>query len=335
LKIKFWLGILISAFFLYLFGRQIDFAEIWQILKSVNYFYLILTAVLQILTLLIRAERWKYIFNPIKRIKTSSLFTATVIGFMSNYIFPARMGEVIKAYVIGYREQVSKSASFATVVVERLFDGFGILLFLIIVVVFYPFPADFYQNQYVNPHNLRIAGVVSGGLYLLVLGFLLILKHKADRVTQFLDNKRKPNSSKLWDKLIHIINSFSQGLESLKGGWHIAWIMVLSFMVWGVIFTSFYVAYPAFGLQLSFFSAVLLTVLIAAAVAMPSSPGFIGTYHFACAIGLTLLGVEANKAKGFAILVHAAAIIPVIILGLVFSAREGLNLRQLQKMESE
>jgi hypothetical protein len=203
------------------------------------------------------------------------------------------------------------------------------------VVVFYPFPASFYQNQYVNPHNLRIAGMVSGGLYLLVLGFLLILKHKADRITQFLDNKRKPHSSKLWDKLIHIINSFSQGLESLKGGWHIAWIMVLSFMVWGVIFTSFYVAYPAFGFQLSFFSTVLLTVLIAAAVAMPSSPGFIGTYHFACAIGLTLLGVEANKAKSFAILVHASVILPGIILGLVFSAREGLNLRQLQKMESE
>jgi hypothetical protein len=301
----------------------------------VNYFYLFLTAGLQILTLLVRAERWKHILNPIKKIKTSSLFTATVIGFMANYIFPARMGEVIKAYVIGNREQVSKSASFATVVVERLFDGFTLLLFLIVVIFLYPFPAGFYQNRYLNPHNLRIGGLISGGLYLLILVGLLMLKNNSDRVTRFLENRCQPHSGKIWEKLNHIITSFSQGLESLERGRHIGWIIMLSLMLWLLIFASFYIAYPAFGLHLSFFSAVLITVLIAAAVAIPSSPGFIGTFHFACAIGLTLLGVEANKAKSFAILVHAVLILPVVILGLIFAAREGLNFRQLQQLESE
>lgn len=335
MKAKVWLGILISAAFLYLFARQIDFGKIWQIFKSVNYFYLILASALQIFTLLLRAERWKYILRPIKNIKTKSLFTATVIGFMSNYIFPARMGEVIRAYVIGHREQISKSTSFATIVVERLFDGFAVLSALILVVVFYPFPAGFYENQYLNPHNLRIAGIVSGGLCVFALGFLLILKHHYSRVIQFLEKRRKPDASQIWDKLIHVIDSFSQGLESLKGGKHIAWIIGLSLMVWLSIFASLYAAYPAFGINLSFFSAILVTVLIAAAVAIPSSPGFIGTYHFACAVGLTLLGVEAHTAQSFAILLHAAIIIPVIILGLVFAAKEGLNLKQLQKMETE
>jgi hypothetical protein len=335
LKIKVWLGILISVLFLGLFLRQIDFGEIWQTLKSVNYSYLLLTAALQIVGLLIRAERWKYILNPVKRIKLNSLFTATTIGFMANYIFPARMGEVIKAYVIGKREQISKSASFATVVVERLFDGFCVLLFLIGVIIFYPFPSDFYKNEYLNPYNLRVVGIVSGGFCFLLMVVLLILTHNHNRVTQFLKDRRRPDSSKLWEKLIHVINSFSQGLESLKGGWHIGWIILLSLILWFSIFAGFYIAYPAFGIKLPFSSAILITVLIAAAVAVPSSPGFIGTFHFACAIGLTLLGVDANKAKGFAILVHAAVIVPVIALGVVFAAREGLNFRQLEQMESE
>ncbi len=335
MKIKVWLGILISGGFLYLFARQIDYAHIWEAFKSVNYYYLLLAGALQLLTLLIRSERWRYIIEPIKKISGYSMFTATSIGFMSNYIFPARMGEVIKAYVIGNREKISKSSSFATVVVERVFDGFSVLLFLILVVMFYPFPESFYQNPYLHPHKLKIAGVVLSGVYILILGGLLVMTHHYDRVVKFLDNRRKPDSSELWDKLIHVINSFSQGLESLKGGRHLGRILLLSFMIWGVIFVSIYVAYQAFELQLSFFSAVLITVIIAAAVAIPSSPGFIGTFHFACAGGLILLGVETSKANSFAILVHAVIIIPVIILGLVFAAREGINLKQLQKMEPE
>ncbi len=335
MKTKVWLGILISVIFLYLFARKIDFGAIWQIFKSVNYFYLILVGALQIVVLFIRAERWKHILQPVKKISINSLFTATTIGFMSNYIFPARMGEVIKAYVIGHRERISKSASFATIVVERLFDGFAVLLSLILVVTCYPFPPGFYENQYLNPQNLRTAGMVSGGLYVFVLAFLLILKHHYNKVIKFLEGKRKPDASKIWDKLIHFINSFSQGLESLRGGKHIAWIVILSLVTWLSIFSCLYVAYPAFDINLSFFSTVLITVLIAAAVAVPSSPGFIGTFHFACAVGLTSLGVEANKAQSFAILFHAAIILPVIILGLILAAKEGLNLKQLQKMESE
>ncbi len=335
MKIKVWLGILISVGFLYLFGRQLDYAKIWESFKSVNYFYLLLAGALQLLTLLIRAERWKYILDPIKKTTLYSMFTATTIGFMSNYIFPARMGEVIKAYVIGNREKISKSSAFATIVVERVFDGFSVLMFLILVVTCYPFPASFYQNPYLHPHKLKIAGIVIGGIYVLMLAGLLMMTHYYSRVVRFLDGRRKPDSGKIWDKLIHFINSFSQGLESLKGGAHIGRILLLSFMIWIAIFCSFYVAYQAFGFQLSFFSSILLAVIIAAAVAIPSSPGFIGTFHFACASGLILLGVEASVAKSFAILVHAVIILPVIIVGLVFAAQEGINLKQLQKMEPE
>ncbi len=333
MKTKVWLGILISAVFLFLFARQIDFGEIWNILKRVNYFYILLCALLQVLTLLIRAERWKHILNPIKKINLMSLFSATSIGFMSNNIFPARMGEFIKAYTIGKKENISKSASFATVVVERLFDSFTLLLFLITVVIFFPFPAGFYQNQYLHPDNLRKAGIFVGILCFFLLLFLLFLGHRSQEVIDFLKRKSKTRPHKIWDKLIHHTESFCEGLESLKGGAHIAWIVFWSLALWLVIFYSYYLAYPAFGLDLSFFSSILIVVLIAAAVAAPSSPGFIGTFHFAAAGGMTLLGVPPNTAKSFAIVVHAATIVPVIITGLICAAHEGLNFKQLKQLE--
>lgn len=130
MKWKLWLGIGISVLFLFLAFRKVNLHELKKALESANYIYLIPAILLTILSLWIRAFRWQYILQPVREIRVSSLFSATMIGFMANNLLPVRLGEFVRAYTIGEKERISKSSSLATIVVERIFDGITILSFL-------------------------------------------------------------------------------------------------------------------------------------------------------------------------------------------------------------
>lgn len=335
MRFKFWVGFLISAVFFYFFARQLDWGEVWHNISSINVLYLLLFFVLHMVAFWFRAQRWHYLLLPIKKIKVWTVFKMVMICFMGNNIFPARLGEIIRVYVIARREQISKSATMATIVLERLMDGFSVIILLIGLLWFFPFPPGFKQNEYINPYNLKMGGLISGGVYFGVIFFLVMVKFRSQQLLEWLSRVMRPRFSHSYDKLAGTMESFVDGLDGLSKGKHLFAIAVYAVLVWLAVACGFYSLYPAFKLQLSFGSAVLLVVVIALAVAVPSSPGYVGTFHFACATCLTLLGVEPNKAKSFAIVLHGMVFVPVTILGLIFVYQEKLDLKQLHDLEAE
>ena len=335
LRFKFWLGVLISAVFLYFFARQLDWLEVWRIIKSINYFYLPLFFLVHMLAFWFRAQRWHYLLLPLKKIRVPVVFEMVIIGFMGNNIFPARLGEIIRVYVLARRERISKSATMATIILERLMDGFSIIILLVGLFWFFPFPPGFEQNEIVNPRNLKIFGGVSGAVYLLIIFFLVSLKLYSASLLGWLERIMRPRFARAYEKLAGATDSFISGLEGLKRGRHLLAIAVYAVLVWLAVAAAFYTLYPAFKIQLPFSSTILLVVVIALAVAAPSSPGYVGTFHFACAASLMLLGVEPNTAKSFAIVVHGMMFIPVTLMGIFFVYRENLNLKELHDLESE
>ena len=129
---QFWFGILISALFLYLVLRKIDFAQLWQVLKAANYWWLIPGVAVYFIALWVRAWRWHYLLRPLKSISTRSMFPIVTMGYAGNNIFPARAGEVVRAVVLKRKEGVPVSASLATIIVERVFDGIVMLAFVFV-----------------------------------------------------------------------------------------------------------------------------------------------------------------------------------------------------------
>ena len=103
-------------------------------LGAVNYLFLIPSTLLIVLSFLVRAYRWRWFFPAGHSIPLVSSLSALSIGIAANSVLPARVGEIIRAYVLGRRERLSKTTAFATIVLERVFDGLTILLFLLLVV---------------------------------------------------------------------------------------------------------------------------------------------------------------------------------------------------------
>jgi uncharacterized protein (TIRG00374 family) len=138
---RIWIGIAISAVFLYLALRNLHLADVWAVARQAHYGWIIPGVAVYFIGVWARTWRWDYLLRPMKRVPLRRLFPVVVIGYMGNNVYPARAGELIRAYVLRRREDISVSASLATIIIERVFDGLVMLMFVFIGLPFTPMPA--------------------------------------------------------------------------------------------------------------------------------------------------------------------------------------------------
>jgi len=322
---KFWLGVLISCAFLYFAFHNVDVGLIFLSIKSTSLPFVIPVVMLTILFYLIRALRWFYLMEPIKKIGLSNLFSSTVIGFAANCVLPARLGEFIRASYIGRMERISKSSSLATIVTERLFDVFIILLICLFVILLTDFPSEW---------ELTGKAIKTGGFLLLIIFIMSILlliglKKKtqtflniAEKVIFFLPRKIK-------QKIVDILKDFSKGLVLVKGPFQLLTVIFYSLILWSLTVLQIYILAFSMGLSLPFLAPFFILVLLCFSVALPSAPGYIGTFHVACQYGLIFYGFSREKALSMAIVLHATGFIPTVILGLIIFLLQHISLRNL------
>ena len=325
------LGIAVSAAFMLVIFYQIDFAQLAAAFRSVAVLPLFLAVGLLVLTHLIRAWRWWYLLEPVKRIATPSLFSAIAIGFLANMLLPAHAGEVVRAYVIAQKEQVNTMTALATIVIARVADFVSILFILFILLVLLQFPADMASVA----QQLRIGGYVSALVCIILIGGLWLVKAKTLQTVRLLRSCLGFLPAPWLNRLVAALTSFAIGLQTLKKGQHWVMITVLSLGLWVVVGLSNLCVLVAFHLQLPPYAAFLLLVVQTLGVVIPSAPGFIGTYHAAVIAGLAIFGVTREFALSVALVMHATFFFPFIAVGLVCLWKESLSLHDLWSIKTK
>ena len=136
ISITFAIGLIISIATLYLAFRNVPFVELVNYLLSINYFWIFPTAVLIIISFVLRAIRWQFILGSYQRVSFRHAFHPLMIGFMINCVLPGRVGEVARPVILKKKENVPFTTGLATVAAERVFDiaveteiGVGIIEF--------------------------------------------------------------------------------------------------------------------------------------------------------------------------------------------------------------
>jgi uncharacterized protein (TIRG00374 family) len=322
MKYKTLAGILISLVLLYFAFREVEYAELGRALSDAQYIYLLPVAVLGVFSLVMRAFRWRILLEPIKKVGFRSLFSTTSIGLMANNLLPARLGEFVRAYLIGEREGISKSASLATIVIERILDGFAVLLFLALVIVVWPvdFPAWFTKISVIT-----IAGYSA---VIIILVLLRSSKEKAQRFTHFLTG---PLPERVRVKISRALGSFIDGLEIVKNFKELVIAGILSLLVWFPNVVIIHLLLRAMGIELPFQASFVLLVILAIGIMIPSAPGFAGTIQYCSVIGLAIFSIPKSLALSFSIVYHAGVFIPVTGTGLVCLILSGKSLADLKK----
>jgi uncharacterized protein (TIRG00374 family) len=325
MKWKLVIGILISAVFLYFAFRSVDPDELVSAFKTADYRFVVPAIALSLLSIWFRAMRWQHLIKPIKKIGLLNLFSAATIGFMSNTILPARLGEFIRAYVIGKKENISKSSAFATVVVARIFDGMTVLFFFAVTMIGL-------SGSY--PHWLQNIVYVAFIFYICALSFVIFIRIKSDHAMRLVSFLIKPFPDKVCSPVLRLMHSFIDGLAIIKDLRSLAMASVYSVLVWIPNALIIFILVRSFGIEIPISGAFLMLVLYTFGTMIPSAPAFVGTIQFCSVAGLSLFGVAKADALSFSVLYHLVSFLPITFVGLAFLALEGYSLVELRRSVS-
>lgn len=321
---RIWLGLIISVAFLYWVIVQVqDIERVGEALRQAQYFYLVPAIVAYFAGVWLRTLRWRFLLRPVKPVAATRLFSVVVIGYMANDVLPARMGEFVRAYVLGQREGISKSTSLATIVLERVFDGLAMLTFLAAVALVFPF-SSYLQNL----------AVLTTALFLVALGGAIFLAFRPGvaqaafaRLLPLLPARLKAGSER-------IVVSGLGGLTAMRSRSTLLAAFLLSVGAWLCEAGMYMLVAMGFFGTLPF-EAVLLSVAVANLGTMiPSSPGYVGTFDALAMFSLGLFGYGGETVLAYVAVLHMALIVPVTLLGFFYLWRENLSLGGLQAARS-
>ena len=328
-----WLGLIISAIFLWLAFRKVDFTLVWQQLRTANLAYVALGIVAYFLALFIRTWRWKVLLLPMKRISLLRLFPVLSAGYMANNIYPARAVDLLRTVLLRKKEEVPISASLATIIVEHLFDGIAILALVLLnlgqLINFAP------NSQWVGIIETSASWVgLIFGLILLVFVSMVLLPEKMHRFTTWVINHLVP--AKLREPVGGIIEKFTVGLRVLRSPLQSLLVMLQSVMIWVVEAGLYWGVMKAMGLQLSFQSLLMVVGIVNLVLLVPAAPGGLGTFDAATKSMMELFGVSPENALSYALLLRVALWLPVTLVGAFFFVKEGFGLTtDLQSIQEE
>jgi uncharacterized protein (TIRG00374 family) len=316
------LGVLVSVGLLYYALRGVDFHDVARQVLLAHPWLLLVAVGVNFLTFPLRALRWQALLEPVRRTRLGNRFAATCVGFMANNLLPARVGEFARAYALSRLEPVRMTASFGSLVVERLFDIIVVVGSLLLAMTLPGFPA----MHAAMPEVWRAAETI---LAIFAVGFVVVLimvtwPERSVRVFEAVARRVLPHA--LRRKVIDLLEGFLQGLTAVRQPVLVIRIAAWSAAVWGVNALSFWIGFHAFDVQVPFSGALFLQSIIALAVSLPSVPGFFGIYEAAVRVGLVgVWGIATTPAIAFALGFHITTFIPVTLFGLFYVWRLGLT----------
>ncbi len=318
------LGAALGALFLWLALRNVRPADILGALRGVSLPAFALFTLMHVALLGVRAARWRLLLRPIAALPVGRVLPPLAIGFMVNFLLPGRAGEVARAWLLGRNERVSASATFATVVVERLFDGLAIVLFLA------PAPLLLRAGDPALLARIRWGSLLLPVAYVVVLIALILLAHHRERLAGFLAQHPAVRRRPLLVRGVGLLERFCEGLAVL-GSWRaVAGTVLYSLAIWGWAALANALALRSIGLDLPGYAPVFLLVLQGLGVLIPT-PGFVGPFQYAHVVALGVYGVSEAVALSLALLIHAGIFVAVLAPGFWFAAREHLGLRELSR----
>ena len=286
-----------------------------------------------------RAYRWRIFLLDAKPIPAYRLYNMSMIGILVNGTIPARVGEMVKAFFLARKEEISFFGAFATVVVERILDLALVVALTVVMLLAFPFPEG---KMVVIPRLdepvavdalFRQIGLGFGLFCAGMLGFVAFLAYWPDKVLRLI---KGVFGKRLGTYLTGLLQSFLGGISVFRKPGEALLSGVWTLPVWGGIMLSEYFLFLSFGIQAGILGACLLTAALALAVAIPQAPGFLGVFQIAtCMVLEVCFEVDPNTAAAYAIVLWVVQMAFLIGLGFVSLALEGLSFQEIREAEQE
>lgn len=299
-------GIAVSAVFLWLAIRDADAAEVRAALEDARVELVLLAVILFGFGYLLQALRWQRIANtPHPGLRT--FYAMVLAGLAANNVLPVRIGELLRAGWLSREAPMPGGRALGSVALDRVCDVVTLALFLVIGIQAVPTPA-------------WLKRIVAGALLVIVL--LAIALVFARWYTRTRERDRRDRG-----RLRRIIRDTVEMLGEPVGRRRAAVWIGLSLVTWTLGTVALTLVARSVGIELDPLDAVFVASALALGVAIPSSPGYIGTYQWLGVASLGLLDVPVNEALAFSILMQASWYVPTTLAGGAILGWRALRMR--------
>jgi uncharacterized protein (TIRG00374 family) len=277
----------------------------------------------------VRAMRWQQMLALIGPTRFRIVFRATVIGFAALAALPARAGDLLRPYLVARQEGLSAPATFATIVMERVLDLIACLLLLAV------FVWGFATDAMVPPsllEPLKVSAALAGGLAAGLMLVMWTLASHPERIGAIVFALARVLPHRIAHQLASIVSTFSGGFALARRPRELATALLWSFPLWVCYATEAWLVSLAFDIDVPYAGSFLIQSFLVIGVAVPT-PGGVGSFHEAYRLGATtFFGASDEAAVAAAIVLHAIGIVPVILVGGLFMAQDGLSLSGLKTL---
>jgi uncharacterized protein (TIRG00374 family) len=310
------LGVIVAVVCLYFAFRGMSVREVVDTMRTADPRWIGLALSIYLVGFLVRTVRWRVILSPIKPVSPKELFPIMMIGYFANNVLPFRIGELVRAHLTGRRLQISRTASFGTIILERLFDTVSFLSTFVFSALFFKFP----------PRVTQGAWALSGACILLILG-LITLVYKRSWIDWGLD--RLSFAGRWQARLRKVADDLSHGIAGMFSARHGVLVLFLSLVVWIIEGTFLYLIGQSYGVPLSYPQSFFLLFFLGLAVTLPQAPGYVGTLELFGVAALSALGIPKEKGLPLILTIHGFQFLMIMVLGLWALWREGLSVGKL------
>ena len=321
--------VLVSVLAIALLGwflRHADLADVWVQVRQARLDLLVVGFLMVVLTYVIRAYRWQHLLRPIGPTRFRTAFRTTVIGAAALGVLPARAGDLLRPYLLARQEGLSTSATFATIIMERVLDLIAMLVLLALYVWGTADPSRLPASLL---RGIEVSAALAGAAALVLVVLTWIMAAHPERIGRLVFSAARMLPGAVADRLAGYARTFSSGFAVAREPRALAAALFWSFLLWVVIAGEAWLVAMAFGIFMPFAGSFLLQALLVIGVAVPT-PGGVGSYHEAYRIGVTMFFGAANDAAvAAAIVTHAISYVPVVLTGVVFMAQDGLGFGRL------
>jgi uncharacterized protein (TIRG00374 family) len=317
---KFIFGIILSAAFIYLALRDVEYRTVIKALENVNFLFMVPTVILFTSLLFLKSLRWGFILAPLQNISQKTIFPITCVGFMAIALVPMRGGEIVRPYLINKKSEVSMSSAVATILVERVMDAATLITILSFVLLGSNLPNYLINASYTFVFLAIITIFISLIFYYKYEKFISILKPAL---------KKFPENIRAWVETTS--KNFIEGFKIISDPRRFVYTLLLSFLVWGVSGFGIYTLFLFHNFPLSVSNAFLVLIVTMLAISLPAAPGFLGNFQYGCTLALSILYIPKGDAIAFSMVYYLLTMGITIFFGLIFLSSTRFSTADMRK----
>ncbi len=288
--------------------------EILAEILHMNYGWVALAVVSDILVYVLQGWRWTILLKPIAEIPMMRSVRAIYVGLYANEVLPFRSGEIIRCYLQSRWAHLPFSVVLSSIAIERIFDGVWLVLYLSVVVQFVDLPRRVRDGGYIL---ILVVALLAGAL-----SFIIAFQRRAKELAA---HWKWGDKAKIFIEDLQAMGASRSFFQS--------WIASLPHLL--AMTVPIYCSIRAYGLTgFSIWDAAVINVIVRLGTVVPGAPGNLGVYQGLIVLALVFYGIDENVAKRFSLIVWGIVTLPLLVAGLVALSVTGFKLRELQDTAS-